>query len=127
MEKSYVTLEKKVCACCSKEYDTGSLLLDRRLRKSFDMYTVTGIGLCSTCWKDGYVLLIECDPDKSTIKDGKTHPNDAYRTGITIHIKLEAFKRVFKDACGKDDKPPMFLYIGPDVTAILKKMMPKEF
>ena len=33
MEKSYVTMEQKQCPVCGKIEDTGSLLLDKRLRK----------------------------------------------------------------------------------------------
>ena len=46
MPKSYVTIEQHVCPVCGKAHDTGTILLDRRLRERFDMYTPTGYGLC---------------------------------------------------------------------------------
>jgi len=46
MEKSYVTLVKRTCIFCDKEYDTNELLLDGTLNKTFEMCTNVGIGLC---------------------------------------------------------------------------------
>lgn len=40
--KSYVTLEQKICVVCGRSYDTGSLLLDKRLRERFEHHTITG-------------------------------------------------------------------------------------
>ena len=88
MEKSYVSLEKKVCMVCGKEYDSGSLLLDRRLQDSMEKYTVTGWGVCSEDQEKldaGYVALIGIDSAKS---DDFT-PEGVYRTGQLLFIKRQ--------------------------------------
>jgi len=41
MSKSYVTLEQHICVVCAQPFDSGTLLLDQRLRPKFDMHTVT--------------------------------------------------------------------------------------
>jgi hypothetical protein len=109
-EKSYVSLEQHVCVVCGVAFDTGSLLLDRRLRARFDHYTATGWGLCAEHRKlfdDGYVALVECDPQRSGLSLGgdRLKPEQAYRTGRLAHVRREAFARLFnvsieaKQAC----------------------------
>ena len=44
MDKSHVSMERRVCRVCGREYDTGAILLDRRLKKSMDRHTLTGGG-----------------------------------------------------------------------------------
>ena len=46
-DKSHVSLERHVCLVCGVAYDTGSILLDKRLRQSLERYTTTGWGLCA--------------------------------------------------------------------------------
>ena len=46
-EKSYVSLKQGACLVCGRPYDTGSILLDLRLRASMACHTVTGWGLRS--------------------------------------------------------------------------------
>lgn len=46
-DKSHVSLERRVCLVCGTHFDTGSLLLDKRLRQSLERYTTTGWGLCA--------------------------------------------------------------------------------
>lgn len=46
MEKSYVSLEKKICAICGNEHETNSILIDMHLRDKFDRCTVTGYDHC---------------------------------------------------------------------------------
>ena len=84
MEKSYVTMEQKVCVVCTKEYDTNALLLDKRLKPVFDMHTTTGFGMCSKCEalrEKGFVAMVGCDPEKSGNPEKTCEPEDAYRTG----------------------------------------------
>ena len=112
MSKSYVTLEQKRCLICDKAFDTGSLLLDKRLQERFEMHTVTGLGICPTCDKVGYIALIECEPEKST-------EGSIWRTGGIVHVKKEAWGKIFNtDApkCG-------FAFVGPDTIQRLKVLM----
>lgn len=79
INKSYVTLA--VCPICHKE--TGELLLDRRLREKFDMYTVTP-NPCDKC-KKKYLLkgVMIMNPENGrlvVIKDS------AFRKMFTIPI-----------------------------------------
>lgn len=84
-EKSYVSLEQRVCVVCGHKFDTGSLLLDKRLRASMERHTLTGHGLCPEHQKlfdDGYIALVECD--------------DAHkRTGTILHMRRTKFNELF--------------------------------
>jgi len=40
--KSHVGMEQKVCPVCGQAFDTGVILLDKRLRNSLERKTVTG-------------------------------------------------------------------------------------
>jgi hypothetical protein len=95
-DKSHVSMEQRVCVVCCKEYDTGAILLDRRLKNSMDRCTITGWGMCPEHqeMKDkGYIALIAIDPDKS--KGPLFTPSTVYRTGNAGHLSAEAFARVF--------------------------------
>lgn len=64
MSKSHVSMEQHECVACGARYDTGSILLDKRLRASMEAKTVTGIGLCpehQAQVDQGYVLLVEAE------------------------------------------------------------------
>ncbi len=41
-DKSHVSLERRICLVCGVVYDTGSILLDKRMRASLVRYTTTG-------------------------------------------------------------------------------------
>lgn len=100
MDKSFVTMEQKLCPICGKTHDSGALLLDKRMRNKFEMHTVTGYDLCKECDaknKEGYIALVVIDPEKSKPKDGKLNTENAYRTGGVIHMKRDAAARMFKD------------------------------
>lgn len=114
--KSHVTMEQHACAACGNVYDTGAILLDRRLRQTFESKTVTGFGLCPECQKmkdDGYVALVECDPTKSGISahDKTAKAEQVYRTGRIVHMKEEAFRRVFE----QELPPKRVCFIEPGV------------
>lgn len=99
-DKSHVSLEQHVCLVCGTTYDTGAILLDKRLRQSMERQTVTGWGLCpehERMFKQGYVALVECDPQRSGVApaSGSMKPEQVYRTGRLAHLKREVFARVF--------------------------------
>jgi len=97
--KSYVSLEQRVYLASGTSFDTGNLLLDKRLRASMKRYTTTGWGLCPEHQKlfdDGFVALVECDPERSGSRaDGRLKPEQAYRTGRVAHLRRTAFAQVF--------------------------------
>ncbi|MDN2614433.1 ATPase [Enterobacter kobei] len=97
-DKSHVSLEQHVCLVCGTCFDTGAILLDKRLRASMEHHTATGWGLCPEHQKladDGFVALVECDPQRSGSAGARMKPEQAYRTGRLAHLKREAFAQVF--------------------------------
>ena len=59
-DKSWISLERHVCIICSKEYDTGNLVMKKggkneeiSLAETMDKYTVTGAGICEECKPKG--------------------------------------------------------------------------
>ena len=110
-DKSYVTLEQQACIVCGKPYDTGALLLDRRLREKFDQKTITGMGgLCpehKQLYDEGYVALVSIDESKSEkLSNGSFAPAKVYRTGTVAHVRVAVYDKLFnvpipKDADGK--------------------------
>jgi hypothetical protein len=99
-DKSHVSLEQHVCLVCGSPFDTGSILLDKRLRASMERHTTTGWGLCPEHQKlsdDGFVALVECDPQRSGLPAAGTRlkPAEAYRTGRLAHLKREVCTKVF--------------------------------
>ena len=75
MDKSYVTLE--VCPICHGE--TGTILLDRRLKDRFEMHTMNPTSPCDKC-KEKY------------LKHGVLIINP--ETGRLVVLKDSAFKRI---------------------------------
>jgi hypothetical protein len=131
MEKSYVTVEQYACPVCGKTFDSGNLLLDKRMRDRFEMKTTTGFVLCpehERMKNDGYVALVECDEKRSkmtTDVNGNTSvkQEDAYRTGRLMHVRAEAFKRIFNVPVPKG----MIVFIEPEVFDKLQPLgMPQE-
>jgi len=62
--KSYVSMERKKCGVCGKDYDSGSILLDRRLKESMERHTLTGWGMCEEHQKlkdAGYIAIVGVD------------------------------------------------------------------
>ena len=103
-DKSYVSMEQRICICCEKTYDTGAILLDQLIRDKFERYTTTGYGLCNNCKKEGFLLLIEADDSLSTLEpDGSMLPQNAYKTGRVMYVKKDKINIFFNnDICNLD-------------------------
>lgn len=124
-DKSHVSLEQHVCQVCGTAFDTGSILLDRRLRASMDHHTTTGWGLCVEHQKlsdDGFVALVECDPQRSGCpsSNSRLKPDRAYRTGRLAHLKRDVFAKVFNVSI-TDCQPCVF--VEPGVIERLESMV----
>jgi hypothetical protein len=120
MSKSFVTLEQKKCLVTGKDYDSGSLLLDKRLKNKFEHYTCTGWGISPEVQEkinEGYIPLVVCDPKKSIITDGRTKPEDAYRTGEVIYLKRHVAEDMFNV-----ENLPEFTFIDEEMRDVLQKM-----
>ena len=104
MDKSFVSMEKKLCVVCGHKYETNSLLMDKRMIDSMERYTVTGWGMCPEHQdsKDkGLIALIGCDPEKSDITDGYIQMGGASRTGTIGFMKADVFTKVFSSPAPK--------------------------
>lgn len=122
-DKSHVSLEQHVCLVCGAAFDTGNLLLDRRLRASMEPHTKTGWGLCPEHQKladDGFVALVECDPQRSGAPSaGRMKPGQAYRTGRLAHLRRAVFAQVFNVAI---DDQQACVFVEPGVIEQLQEM-----
>ncbi|MCE7949615.1 MAG: ATPase [Xanthomonadales bacterium PRO7] len=123
--KSHVSLEQNVCVICGTTFDTGSILLDKRLRASMERHTTTGWGLCPEHQKlsdDGFVALVECDPQRSgsTSNAARMRPEHAYRTGRLAHLKRDVCTKVFNVAIAADQS---CVFVEPGVIERLQKMV----
>lgn len=122
--KSHVGMEQKVCPVCGQAFDTGTILLDKRLRNTLERKTVTGWDLCpehAKLWERGYIALVECDPEKSKFTGGTIKPEDAYRTGRIAHIRKAAAKRIFNV-----EMTSPVAFVEPGVVDALEKMQEGE-
>jgi hypothetical protein len=98
---------------CGKDFDTGALLLDRRLRDMFDHKTMTGMGLCpdhESLFQRGYIALVECDAKLSAVVNDIVKPGEEYRTGTVMHIRKRVWEKIFDSEC--PDSPMVFMEIG---------------
>ncbi|MBH2008463.1 MAG: ATPase [Xanthomonadaceae bacterium] len=122
-EKSHVSLEQHVCLVCGVKYDTSSILLDKRLRASLEHHTTTGWGLCDEHQKlsnDGFVALVECDPQRSGSPGARLKPEQAYRTGRLAHLKRGVFATVFNVPVAADQA---CVFVEPGVIERLQAMV----
>ena len=121
-DKSHVSMEQHICIVCGKPFDTGSILLHKRLRQVLERHTVTGMGMCpehAALRDQGYIALIECDPSKSKIAgDTVKNHNDAYRTGVIVHVKAEAWRKLFDIPV--PDK--MMAFVEPAAVALITEL-----
>lgn len=112
IEKSFVTVEQKSCVVCGKSFDTGAVLLDRRMTNKFERETVTGYGLCQPHQKlhdTGYVAFVSVDPDRCASSDHAIQPQDAYRTGDIAHLKRSVAKQITGISAEQMKFPVMFI------------------
>ena len=61
-ELSYVSMAVHYCPCCQKNHSTDEILLDRRMKRSLQRETTTGMSLCPSCKKvledqDGILII----------------------------------------------------------------------
>lgn len=125
MGKSYVTMEQQRCLVCGQDFDTGALLLDRRLRDRFERTTLTGMGLCAEhqeLYDKGYVALVGIDPEKSGKHGDTLHFDAAYRTGRVAHLRFEVWERMLnRPLAQKDRKPLPMVFVDDEVITLLGK------
>ena len=119
--KSYVSLEEKICSICGNKHDSGAILLDRRLKDSFEHKTLTGYDHCKDCQEkldNQYVALVEVsnEPEGNIMKN-----EDAYRTGVLAWVKKHVCDKVFNV---KITTPMVF--VQPEVINYMQSLIPVE-
>lgn len=120
MDKSYASMEQHQCPICLTLFETGNILMDQRLRKKFEMQTLTGYSPCAKCEEklsQGFVALIET----AGTKQGNTTTLDVPRSGNLVFMKREVFSQIFDAPPPATDKPPM-VFIEPGVIQKLQAM-----
>lgn len=99
MEKSHVSMEQKVCIATGKRFNSGAILLDKRLKKSMDPNTITGWGVSPEVQEkldDGYVVFVEIDVEKSELSENSTiQPEGAFRTGNIFYLRRHVAEKMF--------------------------------
>lgn len=121
VDKSYVTMEQKVCLVCAKTFDSGAILMDTRLRERFERYTITGWDLCpddQAKYAEGYIALVEARGSAGT---ATMQPDEAFRLGRIAHVREAAFNRMF-NVPGPEEgsrRPPM-VFIDSEVMDMLE-------
>jgi hypothetical protein len=117
-EKSYVSMEQRACPVCGKASDTGNILLDTRLRPTFERNTVVGYGpLCGECQKQTgeYVALVGV---KNAPKSGvMMSPEEAHRTGDIVWVRRSVWSKIFNLP-----EPSVQAFVEPGVIARLKEI-----
>jgi hypothetical protein len=88
MSKSHVSMEQHQCIVCLTLFDTGAILLNKRLAQTLEPRTVTGHGLCPECnaLNAEYVALVECNNDKT-------------RTGVVGRVRRSVWGDIFNVPC----------------------------
>ena len=116
MTKSHVGMEYLMCTVCGTQFESGAILLDRRLRNSLERHTLTGWGTCpehQAQLDDGYCHLIECNNTHTgeTIK-----PEDADRTGKLLTIKRAFLAQVL------NIEPAPIMFVDPEAAAAVERI-----
>lgn len=122
--KSYVSMEQKVCLVCAKTFDSGAILLDKRLQESMEHNTVTGWDLCpddKQRHEDGYVALVEA---RAPTHGDRLQPGEAYRLGRIAHVREAAFTTIFNGVSPRDESGALLplVFIEPDAMDKLEEI-----
>lgn len=122
MSKSHVSMEQKICPVSGEKFDSGAILLDRRLEESMERNTVTGIEISPTVQAQldkGFMALVGVDEEKShRTPNGNLNPEGAHRTGKIVYVKREVAVDIF----GEMATTTPFAYCDDDVIAYLEDL-----
>ena len=113
-------MDTNVCTVCGAEFDTGTVLLDRRLKNSLTRHTCTGWGICPEHQKmidEGYCHLVV---SIATISGNTVKPEDLNRTGKIISIR----KHVLEQILDIPSAPVMFVDL--EAATKLESMLAKD-
>lgn len=116
--KSYVGMEQHQCPICLEIFDTGNVLLDKRMRASLEEHQLTGLSPCPECQArldDSFVALIET---ASPAAGQKTTSIEEARSGNLAWLKKDIFIQVFNQPV----PPYSICFIEPGVIDALNAM-----
>ncbi len=126
--KSYVTMEQHECVLCGHMFDTGALLMDRRLRESFEPHTKTGMGVCNTCKTSNTGLPLEeydhvailCASDVQHTRNRRNQKvvESANLTGDVAFLRRGVAAEMFDIDTSQHD----FVFCEPEVLTYLKQI-----
>lgn len=127
----FVAMEQIQCPVCGKVEDTGSILIDRKLRE--DLFKehghVTHWDLCKehkAKYDEGYIALVGIVDDET----GETRrlPSEVRRTGLVAHVNARVWDQVFniplpvqEKIDGSDVMLPI-CYVPDDVLHVLARI-----
>lgn len=122
-EKSFVTIIAKICIVTGKQFETGELMIDQRVKNSFETFTIDGYGISPEVQEkidDDYIALIGFDATQS-------HPNpkqysDFYRTGEVAYLKSNVFQDIFTVELPKEK----FTFVEKEVISHLQTLQHEE-
>lgn len=123
MEKSHVGLGFTICPICGHKNEADCVLLDKRLHNTLDRENFMGWEMCKehqSKFDEGYITLVEIDPAQSK---QPFQPNTIWRTGMIVHIKQEAFMKMFDVEL--PDNEWRCAYIDPEITQQLQQILGK--
>ena len=98
MNMSHVAMGYHSCVVCGDEFESGEVVLDKKLRPIFDgsKKLITDFGLCPECTTQSqnntWIALVEINPAKCKTKAApglSLSPADAWRTGRIMWVKRE--------------------------------------
>lgn len=121
-DKSHVSMEQRLCHICGATFDTGAILLDRRLAQTLKPHTITGYGRCDDCKSklaEGRIALVECFAP--AYARSKMKPEDAQRTGKIAWLRHDPFIAIFGELPrGTDGKVLSMCFVEDGVIAKLE-------
>lgn len=125
-EKSHVGMVYRLCPITGEEWETGEILLDKKMKKSLKRKNIVGYGFAPKVQEQldkGFVVLLEIDPNKSKspTKGNTLSITDVYKTGRLIYLK----KQVAKDILGIKDHIEMS-FIDKKVFEFLENLQKKN-
>jgi hypothetical protein len=112
-------MEQNICPICRVTFDTGAILLDRRLRDSMERHTTTSLSICPDCTtqsEDGWIALVGAN---GPVQDGLLKPQDAVYAAEYLWVKRYVADQLFNVPL--DTHP--FVYLEPAAIERVKEII----
>lgn len=119
-DRSHVSLETHICKVCGAQFETGALLLDKRLRPHMERTTTTGWGMCPEHQRladEDYIALIEIKNMAADFMELEK----ADRTGRIMHMRRAKAAEMFNVPIPKE-----IAFIDKELFDLLFSLVPGE-